>query len=100
MTKPYPENEKQLLIYQEISRINQGWIAFYFVLAVVSVLTVALLYCIFWHQTTAPTSISGLLDGLFGFCLREIIKFHFPSKTTKREDKKNLPASHLPPELE
>jgi hypothetical protein len=78
MGSPYPANEKQLLIYKEIGRSNQAWTVMIFVLAIVALLTVAFLYCIFGHQTPTPTAISGLLDGLFGWCLRAIISFHFP----------------------
>jgi hypothetical protein len=74
-----PKTEKQLTIYKELHRIKQGWIAFWFILATVAALTGAFLYCIFGHVSGGPTTISGVLDGLFGVCLRAIIKFHFPS---------------------
>jgi hypothetical protein len=79
MGNPRPANEKQLSVYKEISRDNQAWTVLVFVLGCVAVLTFAFLYCIFGHQTRTPTAISGLLDGLFGSCLRAIIKFHYPS---------------------
>ena len=79
MNKPLPVNEKQLLIYTEISKDNRAWILLVFVLVVVAVLTGAFLYCVFGGQKVALTTISGLLDGLFGSCLRAIIKFHYPS---------------------
>jgi hypothetical protein len=47
MGSPYPANEKQLLIYKEIGRSNQAWTVMIFVLAIVALLTVAFLYCIF-----------------------------------------------------
>jgi hypothetical protein len=56
-----------------------------FVLVCMAVLTAAFLYCVFGHQTVAPTAISGFLDGLFGWCLRAIINFHFPGITAKKE---------------
>ncbi len=79
MSKPLPLNEKQLFIYTEISKDNRAWLLLYFILGVVAILTIAFLYCIFSSQKIAPTGISGLLDGLFGSCLRAIIKYHYPS---------------------
>jgi hypothetical protein len=81
-----PKNDKQLALYREMSRIKQGWTVLWFVLACVASLTIAFLFCLFQHQKAGPTTISGLLDGVFGWCLRAIIKFHFPSSGSD-EDK-------------
>ena len=82
----HPKTDKQLTIYKELQKIRQGWIAFWFIVIAVAALTVAFLYCIFDRVNGGPTTISGILDGLFGVCLRSIIKFHFPSGDADKSD--------------
>jgi hypothetical protein len=59
---------------------DRGWIVCIFVMSWVGIFSVALLYSIFADKGKAAVATSGGLDGLFGWCLRTIIKFHFPPK--------------------
>lgn len=58
-----------------------------FVQVIVAVLTIALLYSALWEHDLGMSTINGALDGLFGWSLRAIVKFHFPSSNEENSDK-------------
>lgn len=79
MAKPLPSNDTELALYKELSKINQGWVVMWVVLAICIGLTAAILYATFATKDYKVAGINGLLDGLFGWSLKTIVKFHYPS---------------------
>jgi hypothetical protein len=56
-----------------------AWIMFWFLLAVVTVILVALIYSAFSGKGALWVNIAlTLLDGLFGWCLKAVVSFLFP----------------------
>jgi hypothetical protein len=74
-----PTEEGGLALYTELARINQAWVVLWVVLGIVSLLTIAVLYATFFRQDVKLAGINGALDGLFGWCLKIIVRFHFPT---------------------
>lgn len=79
MARSLPKNEKELAIYREMSKINQGWLVLRVILGVSIALTIAVLYATFRNGNFHLAAINALLDGLFGWCLKIIVRFHFPA---------------------
>jgi hypothetical protein len=75
-----PTDEKGLALYTELTRINQAWVVLWVVLGIVVLLTIAILYATFFRQDVKLAGINGGLDGIFGWCLKIIVRFHFPTK--------------------
>lgn len=85
-----PATQAQLAIYRELKKINQAYIVLWFVLGIVTALTGAFLYCLIWHSKAEGATVSALLDGLFGWCLKAVVNFHFPRNESLSEEAKGL----------
>lgn len=79
MARSVPTNDRELAVYRELSKINQGWVVMWVILGVCVALTVAVFYATFRKGNVQLAAINAALDGLFGWCLKIIVRFHFPA---------------------
>lgn len=71
----------QLKIYTELQRIRMGWLTLYVVLGLFTIGFFSFLYALFFiHEQTLAKAITGGIDTLLGWALKNIVAYLFPSK--------------------
>lgn len=74
----------QLKIYTELQRIRMGWLTLYVVLGLFTIGFFSFLYALFFiHEQTLSKAITGGIDTLLGWALKDIVAYLFPSKKKK-----------------
>ena len=75
----------QLKIYTELQRIRMGWLTLYVVLGLFTIGFGAFLYALFFiHEQTLGKAITGGIDTLLGWALKDIVAYLFPAKKPSR----------------
>jgi crotonobetainyl-CoA:carnitine CoA-transferase CaiB-like acyl-CoA transferase len=90
MTKKRPSyTDREIKTLDVLRRNRMAWIAFGFLLAVFAIILAALLYAAFTGKGEAWLKVGMLLlDGLVGWCLKQVISYLFPTVTPKENSDK------------
>jgi hypothetical protein len=95
--------ESQRKTLEVISHIQQTWVALWFALGLVGVGFIVFILALFFSKDSIAKSISGGIDLVFGWVLRQVYGHLFPSPSNtagKTESPATLPAAPEHPKLD
>ena len=73
---------EQLKVYQAIQAERRAWVALCFIFALVGVGFAAFVYAAFFEKAQTATIISGGIEGIFGWQLKQVYQHIYPSKSS------------------
>jgi hypothetical protein len=78
-------SDRQLKTLEVLQRARMAWIAFWFVLVLLTAILLLLVYCVFWTSVDTWVKVAlALIDGSLGLSFRRIVGFLFPHVTATR----------------
>jgi uncharacterized membrane protein (DUF485 family) len=85
MSKEPPPSTPELYELVDVLRRNQmAWIMFWFLLVVFTIILCLLVYAAFFKQSSVEIKVLfGVLDGIIGWCIKQLVSYLFPSPSQR-----------------